>query len=706
MRRRVLNGGVATLALFLGACAQAPESPAQRVPSNVNSGSISAASLVRIAEASRAAGDTASAARLFRRAIKIDPNHVAAQQGLGKTLLALDMPRAAIEHFRAAIAGQAAMLGKPGISSYNGLGVAFDTVGEHAAAQIAYRDGLVHHPENLTLRNNLGLSLALSGQHEDAIALLRAVNDHPSATARHRQNLALAYGLAGKVESAEETAKHDLDRAAIQNNLRYYAWLRERHSLSDSPALPESPATEAEPRVAAGPDDAEAAPRPFETAMRPTPLLPEPAAPTATVAATPDEPAAETVAETVADPVKDEAAPMATVGGTEDRIAEFSALIAETAAADPVTSPDAPSASSDAEDGAAETPELDYSAAFPAGPPQTANSTPAPAQVASAPSYADHPAEEIAQNLVAEGSQAADEPSPAEATEIAPEADLAAAGETEIASADDSAAPESHPASAPDQVAEAEPHDSALPGTAAGAETTPDSTPNAAEGDAIQGGTPTPAAATATAEPAAPTENYTISASAADAGDRTAPKDTPTAAPQPNPPASERAGETEAVAKAAAGDAEAPETAEINDPSQVAEAGAAGAAGLALGLVGRNPPDGPSAASGEAGAEGSSAVSMAAAPIPAATAGEDAGEPAAQGPEPSVGPATEPETAPEEASTAGINAPAPTQAPAPPAARWQNLWTTAAGALLVILFLIFGVVRDRSRGHAAPIAPA
>src|SRR3546814_14976555 len=56
--------------------------------------------------------------------------------------------------------------------AYNALGILRDQAGEHAAAQILYRQALERDPAHFSVRNNLGLSLALDGKRDEAIEVL------------------------------------------------------------------------------------------------------------------------------------------------------------------------------------------------------------------------------------------------------------------------------------------------------------------------------------------------------------------------------------------------------------------------------------------------------------------------------------------------------------------------------------------------------
>lgn len=245
------SGGAWALAgaLLLAACASQPVEPKSGV---LNA---DAASLIRVADTTRRAGDTAAAIPLYRRAHELDPESAipliqlaealnelgayseaatawaealrlkpsdpVALSGYGSTLTALNQPHLALDKFRQALALQ------PIPGSYNGMGVALDMLGRPEEAQASYRDGLDLAPDHVGIANNLGLSLALSGRYADAIEVLERTVTLPGAGARHRQNLALAYGLAGDTERATQIARMDLDEQAVLQNLSYYAVLRD-----------------------------------------------------------------------------------------------------------------------------------------------------------------------------------------------------------------------------------------------------------------------------------------------------------------------------------------------------------------------------------------------------------------------------------------------------------------------------------------------
>lgn len=179
------------------------------------------APLLGLGRALLAVDDYNQAAETFGAALKIDPGNDEALRGLGNALIGLDKPKAAASQF------EAALMLHDGVKSYNGLGVAYDLLGEHKTAQAIYRAGLDMAPDDLSLLNNLGLSLTFSGSYDDAIAVLTKAARHPDAGSRNRLNLALAYGVSGDTKTAGDLARLELDETQVQGNLTYYRTLRE-----------------------------------------------------------------------------------------------------------------------------------------------------------------------------------------------------------------------------------------------------------------------------------------------------------------------------------------------------------------------------------------------------------------------------------------------------------------------------------------------
>ena len=122
--------------------------------------------LIARGDALYAMGEREMARAAYRTAVATDPTAVAAQLGLGRTLVQLD-PGAAEAAFLAAIAKE-----PNNIAALSNLGIARDLQGHHADAQDAYRQALVVAPEATDVKVNLGLSLALSGNKDKAVGVL------------------------------------------------------------------------------------------------------------------------------------------------------------------------------------------------------------------------------------------------------------------------------------------------------------------------------------------------------------------------------------------------------------------------------------------------------------------------------------------------------------------------------------------------------
>ena len=181
------------LPVLLAACVANPTAigvgPGQAVPPGGES-----AALVRVADSMRDAGDVAGAIPFYRRAhqldtlqatplirlavalhtvraydeasrtwrsaLKLDPDNADARRGYGYSLIALNKPQPAIDQLRTSNEIE------EDVRSYNGLGVAYDMIGDTRGAQMHYRMGLQVAPDNMTLLNNLLSATALAASSE------------------------------------------------------------------------------------------------------------------------------------------------------------------------------------------------------------------------------------------------------------------------------------------------------------------------------------------------------------------------------------------------------------------------------------------------------------------------------------------------------------------------------------------------------------
>ncbi|CAD6552913.1 hypothetical protein LMG28727_05443 [Paraburkholderia kirstenboschensis] len=242
--------------LMLGAACTTTEhvSEARPVMRNTTPSNMSE---LRIAETALDSGNLELATSLYEKIVKANPRSVQGLTGLGNTLYAVgDYTRAGVYYDHASEAdanAPAPLIGHArvaihqrrfddAIATYRrvlamtpndplalaGLGAAIDLSGDHAGAQAVLREGLSKNPGDPMLSVNLGLSLVLGGNPREGANVLLDVTRYPAAPTQARQDLALAYGLLGNTDAAAEILGHDLPKASVQDNLRFYEIQRER----------------------------------------------------------------------------------------------------------------------------------------------------------------------------------------------------------------------------------------------------------------------------------------------------------------------------------------------------------------------------------------------------------------------------------------------------------------------------------------------
>lgn len=210
---------------------------------------------LRLARASRDAGDYASAISLYRSIVAMKPANPAIQIELGDTLLdagfiddAIDVfdkvdPKSTSEALalvgltRAHLAlsepakaltyaDKAYALAPNDPKVAVARGVTLDLLGRHDEAQKCYRTVLAAKPRDVAARNDLALSLAMTKQFDNAIEIMTPIARSADATPRMRQNLALIYGLQGDDKDAAALSRRDLDQATTEANLRFFDFIR------------------------------------------------------------------------------------------------------------------------------------------------------------------------------------------------------------------------------------------------------------------------------------------------------------------------------------------------------------------------------------------------------------------------------------------------------------------------------------------------
>ena len=254
LRRILLIAGCFTL---LGLASCTPEGPAEPVTDEQSAATQSeqATKFMKLGESLRSKGDLVSAAEMFRRAARADSRSPLPPAALGDVLRRLKQYTEAEQAFREALGrnpysgtslqGYGILMVEQGQADaaiaalsvavdeeaadhrvYNMLGIAYDTLGDHAQAQSHYLAGLAQAPDNRSLRNNMAISLALQERYDAAIEQVRQLAEAEDADQSLRHNLALIYGLSGQIEKASKLLRTDLSEADVANNLSFYQSVR------------------------------------------------------------------------------------------------------------------------------------------------------------------------------------------------------------------------------------------------------------------------------------------------------------------------------------------------------------------------------------------------------------------------------------------------------------------------------------------------
>lgn len=250
-------------ATSLAACTTTTVSHNPELRSVSENSNPSSVSELHIAESALTSGDLQLATSIYQRVLVANPKSVPGLIGLGDTLYAVgDFTRANVDYQRAlqvdptsygALIGAARAAIKQrrmddAVSLYRkvqvlkpddvlacaGLGTALDLQGNHTAAQAELRRGLKSNPGDPVLSLDLGMSLILGGNPREGANVLLDVTRFPAAPHEATQDLALAYGLLGNTDAASAILSEDLPKASVDDNLKFYAFQRQRLKLSST----------------------------------------------------------------------------------------------------------------------------------------------------------------------------------------------------------------------------------------------------------------------------------------------------------------------------------------------------------------------------------------------------------------------------------------------------------------------------------------
>jgi Flp pilus assembly protein TadD len=222
-------------------------------------------SLLRIAEATRAAGDIPSTIDLYKQIIRDDASGINGHLKLAELYLLMNQDESAIKTLKAAQKRQtnnsqiAALLAKAHIAEnqparaltvlqpalaqqnvdnrlalLNYQGIAFDMTGEHKQAQDSFNRAMrLAPPDAINLPNNLAMSYLLSSEYEQAAKIWEDLLAAGHDNATLRQNLALAYGMLGKDDEARALGVTDLTTEQAEENIQFIQHYRQLGTDSD-----------------------------------------------------------------------------------------------------------------------------------------------------------------------------------------------------------------------------------------------------------------------------------------------------------------------------------------------------------------------------------------------------------------------------------------------------------------------------------------
>ena len=185
--------------------------PADVLASNVRiltSDPTNFAALIAAGRAALETGDPEAAASFFGRAQEVNPNSYMPPAGMGAALVATGKASESLTYFT-----RAQQLGATVTSIGADLGLAYDLLGQQAAAQSDYRAALLG-PNGDDARRRLALSLAIGGDQSQALAILQPLLMRSDAAAKRARAFILALG--GNIAGAETALNYMMPGASAR----------------------------------------------------------------------------------------------------------------------------------------------------------------------------------------------------------------------------------------------------------------------------------------------------------------------------------------------------------------------------------------------------------------------------------------------------------------------------------------------------------
>jgi Flp pilus assembly protein TadD len=159
---------------------------------------------------------------LFESALSIAPDHVAAQIGLGLSLLSSNQREEGLSHLERAVE-----IAPDSPNARASLGVSLDQLGQHDEALVQLEKARELRPRDSRILNNLGVAYLRAGEPARAEPLLRAALREDRRDVSLRQNnLGMALAMQGRFEEAREAFLRAGDAQSAHSNLGYAHYLR------------------------------------------------------------------------------------------------------------------------------------------------------------------------------------------------------------------------------------------------------------------------------------------------------------------------------------------------------------------------------------------------------------------------------------------------------------------------------------------------
>jgi Flp pilus assembly protein TadD len=167
-----------------------------------------------------ALGNRTTSGDAYRRALKLNPAHVGALEGLGLLLLDQGKQDGALELLHRAAAKDPRRW-----ATFNGLGVLADLAGKHALARAYFGHALTVQPNNPLLLNNLGYSHYLVGEYDAATGYFDRTLALEPGNRNAWSNLALVHTRRGQYDRAVQAMEKIMDAPSARYSVGYVCML-------------------------------------------------------------------------------------------------------------------------------------------------------------------------------------------------------------------------------------------------------------------------------------------------------------------------------------------------------------------------------------------------------------------------------------------------------------------------------------------------